>query len=163
MREIFRFEPGGAVPSPDATLEIVLEDRHHAASFAVLLADSIGYFDPLLARLRDPDVKLESYERQFLADNWGKRRAGGNRRVKKHRKWLRIAAHYLEFDLGEPSKGQKVAAEKYAAAKCDIDDTSEVRRAVRFAKTVTYKQWPWFRIASRLARKGKLEQLHQTY
>jgi hypothetical protein len=163
MTKKFDFVPPNAVPSPDESREIKLEAKHYNAVFAVMLADEIGYFDPLIARLRDPKIKLEPFEREFLADNWGKRLKGGGRKLDMYRKYLGMAAYYLEFDKGEPRKGRKTEAEKFAAAKYGIDDTSEVRRAVRFAKKVNYGPWPWWAIASKMARESKFKQLHRTY
>jgi hypothetical protein len=180
MKEIFTYVPPGAPFSPGLSLEFPLETQYYNAPFAVMLANSIGYLDPLLARLKAvTDIKeLESFERQFLADSWGKRRPGGIRLVNKHRKWLCIAAHYLEqLARSEPGKGQRAEAERYAAKESpkklaalkliaeprDLD-TREVRRAVSFAKTVNYELWlSWWEIALQMGRKNKMEQLHRTY
>ena len=132
----------------------------------MLLAHSIGYLDPLQARLRDPGVKKTNAELEFAAKVCAdviKLPAGGLRRVKMCRNRLRMAAYYLEFDRGEPRKGRRAAAERFAAGKCDVTDLSEIRRAVRFAKTVTYGPERWWDIASKMARKGKVGQLHRTY
>jgi hypothetical protein len=154
--------------------------KHHGPEFTVLMAGSIGHLDPLFARLRDTDLRKTYGELEFAAKVWVgeiKLPAGGLRQVKKNRRRLCMAAHYLEFARGEPSKGQKAAAsdlaarkspEKLAAMKLttrqrDDLDTSEVRRSVRFAKTVNYGQWRWWDIALQMARKGKIEQLHRTY
>jgi hypothetical protein len=168
MKEVFRFLPPGAVPSPDQSVKIPLEEitqetKHPHAVFAVMLAHSIRHFDPLLARLRDPSVKLEWYERKFLADNWDKQRPGGKRLVEKNRKWLGIAAHYLEFGRGEPGKGRAREAEDFAAGKYNGIDPREVRRAVKFAKTVNYGTGRWWDLAVKMAREGKIEKLHRTY
>jgi hypothetical protein len=162
IEEIFHFD---GIPSPDLSLDIALMRKHHSAFFAVLLAYSIGYFDPLVARLSDPSVGLEPYERAFLATNWGKPIKGGGRKVDMYRNRLRIAAHYLESDRGDPGEGKKIAAERFAAAECGLNtkDTGEVRRAVRFARRVHYGPWSWWDIAAQMARKGKIEQLHRTY
>jgi hypothetical protein len=136
--------------------------KHYGAIFAVLLADSIGYFDPLLARLRDPNVELEPSERRFLADNWGKQRRGGDRRVQKNRKWLRVAACYLESCQGEPRERKKMEAVESAVYECNVSER-EVFICLDFAKGVRYGQWRWWDIAARLARKGKIEALHRTY
>jgi hypothetical protein len=158
-----------------------MKQWHHGPVFAGLMAGSIGYLDPLKARLRDNNLKKTFEELQFVAKLWLgeeiKLPAGGLRRVKKYRSRLCMAAHYLEFARGEPSKGQIQAAVDFAAEKSpekltamklttkqrDALDTSEVRRAVRFAKTVNYGQYRWWDIASRMARKNKIEQLHRTY
>jgi hypothetical protein len=131
--------------------------RHHGPVFAVLLAHSIGHLDPLLARLRDTSVDKTYDELEFAAKVWAgviKLPKGGVRRVKMCRDRLRMAAYYLEFDRGEPRKGRKVAG---------VADLSEIRRSVRFAKTVTYGSERWWDIAAKLARKGKIGQLHRTY
>jgi hypothetical protein len=140
--------------------------KHHGPVFAVLLAHSIGYLDPLLARLRDTSVEKTYEELEFTAKVRAgviKLPTGGLRRVKMYRNRLRMAAYYLEFDRGEPRRGRKVAAERFAAGKCDVTDLSEIRRAVRFAKTVAYRSERWWDIASKMARKGKIGQLHRTY
>jgi hypothetical protein len=131
--------------------------------FAMLMAKSTGDFEPLLDCLRDPGVVIDMETRKFIADHWGKRRKGGVRRVNKFRTQLRIAAHYLEFDRGEPRKGKETAAQKYAAEKCTNGNTGNVRKAKAFAKKVEYGSWRWWDIASRMARKGKIDKLHQTY
>ena len=38
-----------------------------------------------------------------------------------------------------------------------------VRRHVKYAKALTDGRWRWWDMASRLARKGKIKQLHRTY
>lgn len=170
MREVFAVIPPGAVPSPDQSIEIPLREitrrtKYPHAIFAVILASAIGYFDPLLARLRDPRVKLEWYERKFLADNWGKRRLGGDRQVKTDRKYLGITAHYLEFTRGElepDDRGKKAAAVGHVCEKYDIDPR-EFTRAKNRAKEVRYGSGLWLDLAVRLATKGKFEQLHRTY
>jgi hypothetical protein len=144
--------------------------RHWGPVFAVLMAHATGNDGPLKARLRDPALKKTYEELEFAAKVWAgeiKLPKGGFRQVKKYKRRLRIAAHYLEFDRGEPRKGKKVKAEEFAAARCAegsrVLDTSEVRAAVRFAKTVNYGPWRWWDIASRMARKNKIGQLHRTY
>jgi hypothetical protein len=180
MKETFYFVPPGAVPSPDESLEITLETKHYNWVFAVILAHSIGYLDPLKARLRDTDLKKTYDELAFAAKVWAemiKLPGGGLRQVKKNRSRLCMAAHYLEFASGEPGKGQKAAAVDHAAKESpkklvameliakprDILDRSEVRRAVRFAKGINYGRWRWWDIASKMAHERKIEQLHRTY
>jgi hypothetical protein len=131
--------------------------------FAMLMAKSTGNFEPLLACLRDPDVVIDMEARKFIADNWDKRRKGGNRGVNKFRTQLRIAAYYLEFDRGEPRKGKEMAAQEHAAEICTNGNTANVRKAKAFAQKVEYGPWRWWDIASRMARKGKIDKLHQTY
>jgi hypothetical protein len=136
--------------------------------FAMLMARSTGDFTPLLACLRDPDVTLDMEARNFIADNWGKHRKGGDRAVEKYRTQLRIAAYVLEYSRGTPSQGKSVAAvdyaaKKYAAETGTVEDRANVYKALTFAKTVKYGQWRWWDIASRMARKGKIDKLHQTY
>jgi hypothetical protein len=138
--------------------------KHHGPIFAVLLAHSIGYRKPLIDRLRDPAVEKTDDELKFAADALdGGVKWPNSRSIARDRKRLRIAAYYLEFARGEPGRGQKGKAENSAAGNCGILDTREVRRAVLYAKTVRYGQWRWWDIASRMARKGKIEQLHRTY
>jgi hypothetical protein len=140
--------------------------KHHGPNFAVYLARLINYRRPLINRLRDPAVKLDQVERTFLADvledrvKWPR---GGSKSVAAHRKHLRVAATYLEFVRGAPRKGQIGDAEEFAADRCDIADVRIVRRHVKYAKALTDGRWRWWDMASRLARKGKIKQLHRTY
>ena len=144
------------------------------------MAGSIGHLDPLFARLRDADLRKTYGELEFAANVWAgviKLPKGGLRQVKKHRRRLCMAACYLEYARGEPIKGQKAAAENHAVKEAPKKlaamnlttkrrnplDASEVRRALRFARTVNYGKDRWWNIASRLARKNKIEQLHRTY
>ena len=140
--------------------------KHHGPNFAVYLARLINYRRPLISRLRDPAVTLDQVEREFLADvledrvKWPR---GGPKSVDARRKQLRVAATYLEFARGDPRKGQIGDAEEFAADRCDIADVRMVRRHVKYAKALTDGRWRWWDMASRLARKGKIEQLHRTY
>lgn len=180
MTETFHY--AGSTPSPDESIDFSLETEHHNWFFAVLLAQSIGFIDPLVKRIRDPGLPKTREELEFIAKVWANviklPTAGGPRRIKKHRRELCIAACYIEFLKGEePSEGQITNAEKDAAEKAPqklaalglnpderyILDTREVRTARASAKQLRYSSWTWWEIATRLARKGKLEQLHRTY
>jgi hypothetical protein len=161
--EKFDITPPGAPHSPALHEEIMLD-----ATFAVILAHAIGYFDPLLARLRAIS-KLEPYEVEFLtavAEDWVRRRKGGQRQVDKNRRYLEIAAYYLEHlgpDQDDPPRGRKTDAQEFARKKCGLRDERQVRLAITFARTVHYGHWWWWEIASKLARKGKIKELHGTY
>jgi hypothetical protein len=161
--EKFDITPPGAAHSPDLHEEIMLD-----AIFVVILAHAIGYFDPLLARLRAIS-KLEPYEVEFLTavvEDWGRRRKGGQRQVDKNRRYLEIAAYYLEHlgpDQDDPPRGRKTDAEKFARDKYGLRDERQVRLAIEFARTVHFGRWWWWEIASKLARKGKIKELHRTY
>jgi hypothetical protein len=176
MKEKFHFVPPGAVRSPDESVETTLETRHHNALFAVILAHSIGYLDPLIARLDDSHVEdLEPIERKFVADllrhrqkGWPKGAVPGS--LQTNRKKLRVAAYFLQFDRGEPSEGRIGKAMKYARDHCGLFnkdgealDLRVVRRYVKEAKAVVYQRWRWWDIASKMARENKIEQLHRTY
>lgn len=180
MTEMFRYE--GPTPSPDESLEFAMETKHHNWFFAVLLAQSIGYVDPLLKRIRDPDLPNTREELEFIAKVWADviklPQEGGLRTIGEYRRKLCIAAYYIEFLKGEePTKGQITRAVLYAADKAPKKlaalglnpndryalDPREVRTARAFAREVHYGSWTWWGIASKMAREGKLEQLHRTY
>src|SRR5215475_4311873 len=99
MKEIFTFTPPGAAPSPDESIQTTLEPKLYNALFAVMLAGSIGFLDPLVERLDAVgDIKdLEPIEREFVASllrgrpkGWPKGAVPGSLKTK--RKKLRVAA-----------------------------------------------------------------------
>jgi hypothetical protein len=181
MREKFTYVPPGAVPSPDESIQTTLHPKLYNAVFAVMLADSIGDLDPLIARLNAvTDLKcLEPIEREFVADllrrrpkRWPKGTVPGS--LKTNRKKLCVAAYFLEFARGEPPEGQVGKALEHARDRCGLSnrrgdplDPRVIRRYVDEAKKVTYqwrdRQHRWWDIAAKMAREGKLEQLHRTY
>jgi hypothetical protein len=159
--------------------------RHYGPKYAVMLARLIGYRQPLVRRLRDPEVEKTQDELDYvagvLADDGAKWPT--RKQVIESRKKLRRAVTFLRLHIvnGHPKKKAKgLAAEQHRTSR---DYTSSkrarpgVRRepgvtprtieeALRFAKKLGDGEW-WAG-TSRLARKArtdkyKLAQLMRTY
>jgi hypothetical protein len=159
--------------------------------FAVMLADLIGYREPLIDRLlRDPaEVKLKPVERKFLASRLADSfKWPTSIQVSESRDKLRRAAHYLEYLYGNDGRvtaenaellgkksGSKMTAadaEQLASRKCRRS-TRTIQRAVEYAQALPPSLFvpadlgdgKWWTSAIHLAKKGprKHESLHRTY
>jgi hypothetical protein len=135
----------------------------YGPKFAVMLARLIGYRDPLIQRLRDPKVKKDQKEHEFVASRlvdsfkWPT-----PNQVIESREKLRRAAYYLEFLKAQGSPLTTEEAAERAAERCNVDART-IRRAVKYAKELGDGEW--WKSALHLARKGprKRPSLHRTY
>jgi hypothetical protein len=138
--------------------------KHYGPRYAVRLCRTIGHREPLIARLRDPDLPKTQDEMRYLADvlagtepQWptpGK--------VTVSREKLRRAAYYLEFLWKDGKLGKKMAAQEHVVRKCKVN-LSTVRRSLAYAERL--ENGEWWKDAEHLAKKGprKRASLHRTY
>jgi hypothetical protein len=141
--------------------------KHWGPDFAVRLAHWTGYRRPLLNRLDDPAVQKVQAELSYLAAMYRgqtERLRRGRQGIVDRRKHLRVAATFIEFRVYK-NMPRKKALEKTGQRHGRLGDRA-IEDSIRFAKGLKDPDggpWTWWAIANRLARKGKIAQLHRMY
>jgi hypothetical protein len=141
--------------------------RHYGPKYAVMLARLIGYRQPLVRRLRDPEVEKTQDELDYvagvLADDgakWPTRKHIVNGHPKKKAKGLAAEQHRTSRDYTSSKRARPGVRREPGVTPRTIEE------ALRFAKKLGDGEW-WAG-TSRLARKArtdkyKLAQLMRTY
>lgn len=142
--------------------------------FDLLRAYWIGDREPLTARLRNPAITLSMAERETFAQDFNRQvkwPRGGPRSVAKRKAQLKVVATFFEFRLAKRLKYAEALTE--TAKRCGLKGSPEtVNRRIednkKFAKKLKpapehLEGWTWWQVASRLARKNKIDKLHRTY